>query len=348
MTRRHLAAWGVALVVAGALIGRVAAQDTGHHTPSSATPSQQPSKPPVRTTMEELHRHGGVPAGWKFSFPSGDPQAGRAVFAKLECYRCHAIKSEAFPQISSQEGPSGPELTGVGGHHPAEYLAESVLNPQTVVVLGPGHTDAAGLSIMPDYRDSLTVAELIDLVAYLKSLGGDDERAKAAGHHSGAAPAEHRKLLDTIAGHYRIRVVYHESQSSGQQHGAAPASAPNPPGQTQLMVSVTDGTTGTDVPYLPVTAMIQTPTEAPLMTRLLPLAAEEGFLYGADITLPPKPARVTISVGAMRIRMMPSVAGRFTKPENVSFDWIPQPPEPSSPSADHHRSHGETGTGPVR
>ena len=32
--------------------------------------------------------------------------------------------------------------------------------------------DADGRSIMPDYRDRLSARELIDLVAYLKSLGG--------------------------------------------------------------------------------------------------------------------------------------------------------------------------------
>jgi hypothetical protein len=344
MTCRRLATWGVALVVAGALMGRLGAQETGHHAPSLATASQKPARPPIHTTMEELHQHGGVPSGWRFSLPSGNPQAGRAVFAKLECYRCHAIKSESFPQSSSQESPSGPELTGMGSHHPAEYLAESILNPQTVVVLGPGYTDAAGLSIMPDYRDSLTVAELIDLVAYLKSLGGDDEHARMAGRHSGEGQAEHRQLLDTMAGHYRIRVVYHESQGSGHQHGAAPVSGTNPQGQNHLMVFVTDGTTGTEVPYLPVSAVIYTPTETPRPVRLLPMVAGEGFLYGADVTLPPRPARVTIAIGAIRIRVMPSAAGRFTKPENVSFDWIPQPPGPSSPSVDHHPSRGESGT----
>jgi hypothetical protein len=345
MTRRRLATWGVALAIAGALMGRLAAQDTGHHAPSPATPSQNPSKPPVHITMEELHQHGGVPAGWTFSFPSGDPQSGRAVFAKLECYQCHAVAGESFPQTSSAERPSGPELTGMGGRHPTEYLAESILNPQAVVVLGPGYTDTAGLSIMPDYRHSVTVDELIDLVAYLKSLGGGHEHARTVGHHSGEGQAEHRKLLDTIAGRYRIRVVYHESQGSGHQHGTAPVSGTNPPGQNHLMVFVTDGTTGTEVSYLPVSAVIHTPAETPHPVRLMPMVAGEGFLYGADVTLPPRPARVTIAIGAIRIRVMPSAAGRFTKPETVSFDWIPQPPGPSSPSADHHPSRGESGTG---
>lgn len=94
----------------------------------------------------------------------------------LECYKCHEIKGEHFPDAPKQPGDTGPELTGMGGHHPAEYLAESILNPNAVIVAEPGYTGPDGLSIMPDYRESLTVAELIELVAYLKSLGGTPYR----------------------------------------------------------------------------------------------------------------------------------------------------------------------------
>jgi len=60
----------------------------------------------------------------------------------------------------------------MGDHHPAEYFAESILNPNAVITTEPGYTGADGLSIMPDYRESLSAADLIDLVAYLKSLQG--------------------------------------------------------------------------------------------------------------------------------------------------------------------------------
>jgi hypothetical protein len=63
----------------------------------------------------------------------------------------------------------------MGGHHPAEYFAESILNPNGVIIVGPGYTGADGLSITPDYRESLTVAELIDLVAHSKSFTDMDD-----------------------------------------------------------------------------------------------------------------------------------------------------------------------------
>jgi len=113
------------------------AEEKGHvHTP--AMPSEDHRKPPVRITPEELHRHGrgGVPPGWQFAFPSGDANAGHQVFAKLECYKCHPVKGEPFSSQAGQPGNVGPELTGMGSHHPAEYFAESVLNPNAVIVTG--------------------------------------------------------------------------------------------------------------------------------------------------------------------------------------------------------------------
>jgi hypothetical protein len=58
----------------------------------------------------------------------------------------------------------------MGEHHPAGYLAESILNPNAVIVEGPGYTGPDGRSTMPDYREHLSLADFIDLVAYLKSL----------------------------------------------------------------------------------------------------------------------------------------------------------------------------------
>ncbi len=121
---------------------------------------------PVRTTMEALHASGGVPPRWLFTPPAGDAARGRAVFRRLQCYACHTVSGEGFPAPTA----AGPDLTGMGEHHPAGYLAESVLNPNAVIIEGRGYTGRDGRSTMPDYRDSLSVPDLIDLVAYLKSL----------------------------------------------------------------------------------------------------------------------------------------------------------------------------------
>ncbi len=170
------------------IAGSVRADQSGHGHPSG-TPSQERVKAPIRITMEELHKHGGVPPGWRLTVPSGDPQAGRKVFSKLECYKCHAIKGEQFPSTARGPRDAGPDLTGMGSHHPAAYFLESILSPNAVIVTGPGHTGPDGLSVMPDYRDSLRVSELINLVAYIKSLGGEHGHPPAGG--SGQAPSQH-------------------------------------------------------------------------------------------------------------------------------------------------------------
>src|SRR3989442_10088838 len=97
--------------------------------------------------------------------PPGNAAQGRSVFVKLECFTCHAVRGEPFPALTG----SGPDLSSIGHHHPG-YLVESIINPSAMIVDGPGYIDARGLSTMPDYRSRLTVAELIDLVAYLTGL----------------------------------------------------------------------------------------------------------------------------------------------------------------------------------
>jgi cbb3-type cytochrome oxidase cytochrome c subunit len=118
--------------------------------------------------MEALHAAGGVPPGWKFTLPQGDPEAGRTVFIDFQCYVCHKVQGVTFPTYPARREP-GPDLTGMGAHHPASYFAESLVNPNAVIVTGPGYTDADGRSRMPAYRD-MNLGQLIDLVAYLTSL----------------------------------------------------------------------------------------------------------------------------------------------------------------------------------
>ncbi len=121
---------------------------------------------PFRVTMEQLHEAGGVPQGWTFRPASGDPERGRRIFRSAGCWGCHRVAGEDFPPVWH----AGPDLTDMGAHHPAGYLAESVMNPNAVVVQGPGFTGPDGQSTMPDYSDRLSITDVDDLVAYLKTL----------------------------------------------------------------------------------------------------------------------------------------------------------------------------------
>ena len=135
-------------------------------TPPAVPASMAPGPP--RVTMAELHQNGGVPPGWQFTPPPGDVAAGRRAFADFGCSSCHTVRGENFPAAGG-EGNVGPDLSGMGSHHPAGYFAESILNPNAVLVDGPGYIGPDGRSVMPAYPE-LTLKQLADLVAYLQSL----------------------------------------------------------------------------------------------------------------------------------------------------------------------------------
>jgi uncharacterized membrane protein len=101
-----------------------------------STPARHARHLEHQAASGELHAGGGVPRRWSFPPSSG----------------------------------VGPDLTGAGEHHPAGYPLELVINPNEVIVLGPGYTGPDGLSILPSSADRLAVQELLDLVAYLRAL----------------------------------------------------------------------------------------------------------------------------------------------------------------------------------
>jgi len=117
----------------------------------------------------------GLPPGWKFTFPPGDAAEGRKVFVELECYKCHEVKGERFPQVV--EMGVGPELSQMAGMHPVEYFVESIINANAVTEpedKEKGYLGEDDRSKMPDYNDILTVKQVADLAAYLISLKGGD------------------------------------------------------------------------------------------------------------------------------------------------------------------------------
>jgi hypothetical protein len=134
--------------------------------PGAAAVRPRP-EPGPRLSMAVLHAQGGVPLGWQPSLAPGDAAAGRRTFDELGCPACHRVAGERFG--SEVPEPRGPELTGMGGHHPPAYFAEAILNPDAVRIDAPGYLDDGGRSTMPTY-DAMTIGQLTDLVAYLASL----------------------------------------------------------------------------------------------------------------------------------------------------------------------------------
>ena len=146
---------GTALLV-GMAAGRVGAQHQQH---------QQMMAPKTAPAPQEH----GTPPGWKFTWPKGDPAKGREAFVKLECHSCHEVRGEKFPTPKDQKNV-GPELSQMGPLHEPEYFAEAIINPSATIEKGKGYEAPDGSSKMPSYNDSVTVQEVVDLVAYLQNL----------------------------------------------------------------------------------------------------------------------------------------------------------------------------------
>lgn len=137
----------------------------------------------------------------------GDPVAGRQVYDRAACVRCHWIDGEG--------GRLGPDLTSVGWRRSARHLRASILDPDddidadyrqvTVRPRGGGatrgillnedafsiqlldslerlrsfpKTDLDGIergtaSLMPSFEGRINAADVTNLVAYLTSLKGE-------------------------------------------------------------------------------------------------------------------------------------------------------------------------------
>lgn len=112
--------------------------------------------------------------GEAFKIPEGDTEDGRDIFEENKCWQCHKIAGEDFGEV--EKGNVGPDLTGIGGIQTAQYLAESILNPNAVIVSGEGYTGEDGKTNMPSYHDSMTLKGLVDIVAFLKNLKGGEKK----------------------------------------------------------------------------------------------------------------------------------------------------------------------------
>src|SRR5262249_43138803 len=162
----------------------------------------------------------------------------------------------------------------MGAHHPAEYFAESIIAPNNVLLAGPGWIGPDGRSIMPSYADSLSVAQLLDLVAFIKSQDGGGHM-----HHAEAGPAERG------VGPYRVRLVFKPASDKGGAHAhgsghdAHAHHGTEVPAGGHLMAFITDATSGDTVPYLPVSAGIQVQGAPTRTVKLVPMMGNDGFHY---------------------------------------------------------------------
>lgn len=106
-----------------------------------------------------------------FRLPEGDIEKGKAAFIELKCYSCHIVDGVQLPDhVVTKHKP-----VAIGGPvarvktygelvtsiiHPSHKLSEEAKNEWAV---------DGKLSPMPNFNATMTVEQMIDIVAFLQS-----------------------------------------------------------------------------------------------------------------------------------------------------------------------------------
>jgi mono/diheme cytochrome c family protein len=104
------------------------------------------------------------------NFPQGDPNAGRLVFRMRKCFVCHQVAGAEGQKLSVRTSISAPMLDSrLGQKEPGEVIT-AIIAPSHKVGEQIARESGGKLSPMGDFNSTMTVRELIDLVAYLRAL----------------------------------------------------------------------------------------------------------------------------------------------------------------------------------
>lgn len=104
-----------------------------------------------------------------FALPEGDIEKGKTTYKRFACNECHSIS-----EIQWQGGSDSLKIY-LGGEASIEKsygdLVTSVINPSHKIAkrFKQKSSTEEGHSMMKNYNGSMTVQELIDLVAFLQS-----------------------------------------------------------------------------------------------------------------------------------------------------------------------------------
>ncbi|UCE03089.1 MAG: cytochrome C [Candidatus Latescibacterota bacterium] len=108
-----------------------------------------------------------------FRLPDGDPIAGLAVVQEMRCHACHRIEGhdELPAPIADPAVPIA--LGGTVAVLPTDgKLVTSIIHPSHQISSRYAHdmVKSGDLSRMGDYSETLTVRQMIDLVAFLHTV----------------------------------------------------------------------------------------------------------------------------------------------------------------------------------
>ena len=105
-----------------------------------------------------------------FRLPDGDAEKGQALFVELQCNSCHTIVDMEVP-APAEPGPVELMLGGpVARVKTYGQLVSSVINPSHKISRRYDEEEVSrdGESLMRVYNETMTVQQLIDIVAFLQ------------------------------------------------------------------------------------------------------------------------------------------------------------------------------------
>ena len=108
-------------------------------------------------------------AGLGLRLPEGDLASGKAAFLELGCVRCHSVRGE-----DDLPAPVDPNKMELGGElylvRSYGQLVTAIIHPShRISPQAPKAVRDEGVSPMESFNETMTVAQLIDLVAFLHS-----------------------------------------------------------------------------------------------------------------------------------------------------------------------------------
>ena len=115
----------------------------------------------------------GPKSGAGLRLPDGDVQRGKAAFLELKCNTCHTVAGTEIPSPSQDYAYVRVVVLGGEVRQVKTYgaLVTSIINPSHS--LAPGYPKElitkGNESAMANFNDTMTVRQLIDLVAFLQS-----------------------------------------------------------------------------------------------------------------------------------------------------------------------------------
>ena len=106
--------------------------------------------------------------------PANMAEAGQKLFTDLACITCHKDTSDGRgPALKNLFGKAVNLQSGATVTADEAYVRESITNPQAKVVLGYQ-------PLMPTFQGLVTEEQLMQLIAYIKSIGPDQPQPAGA------------------------------------------------------------------------------------------------------------------------------------------------------------------------